>query len=81
MIIITVKQGKCAPIACGDGEIQNLDLTSCVCEPLTHEGLLIDTSADPHPGFMFAFDLHNKFTLREWANADGNYEWSLPSTE
>jgi hypothetical protein len=46
-----------------------------------HEGILIDTGADPHPGYNFAFNKEEKFTLREWANAAGKYDWSLPSEE
>jgi hypothetical protein len=45
-----------------------------------HEGVLVDMSATPHPGFMFAFNKEEKFTLREWA-VDGAYVWKLQTIE
>jgi hypothetical protein len=81
-IKITVKKGHCAYAECPAGEIQNIDITSanaCACEPLVHEGFLIDAGSVPHPGFKFAFEKEAMFTLREWAVSEGQFEWSLPS--
>jgi hypothetical protein len=36
---------------------------------------------DPHPGYQWAFHKQEKFTMREWANAAGEYDWALLSDE
>jgi len=76
---VHVNRGFCPKIACAEGTIKNLDLTSttaCECQPMPHEGMLIDLSKDQRKAF--AFDLKVKFTLREWTKSTsaGDYEWS-----
>jgi hypothetical protein len=88
MVTINVKKGFCPELAtdCEAGFIQNIDVNApnaCECEPLhPAEGIVYDMAADPHPGFAFAFNKGDKFTLREWALTSGGYEWGSPvSTE
>jgi hypothetical protein len=87
IININVQRGSCPAdaAACEAGFIQNIDFTSsiaCTCEPLHPAlGTLIDAGADTHPGYSFAFDKPAQFTLREWANAAGEYDWALQTIE
>jgi hypothetical protein len=68
---------------CPDGEIQNLDLTSCMCEPMGGEGIIIDANAIMQSTTMmhhvFRFNMSEFFTVREWAttNADSSSVFKL----
>jgi hypothetical protein len=83
-ININVQRGSCSvdQEPCAEGFILNTDFTSsvaCSCDLLQLPiGTLIDTGADPHPGYKFGFEKLAAFTLREWPNAAGEYDWSLP---
>jgi hypothetical protein len=85
IVTVKVKKGFCPALVneCEAGYIQNIDVNAenaCECEPLhPAEERLIDFAAVPHPGFAFAFNKGDKFTLREWALTTGVYEWNIPA--
>lgn len=76
-VTVKVLVGKCkAPEpACAKDMIQNLDITSCQCEPLpTPKGMLLDFATEERKEFHF--DFNALVTLRVWANAEG--KWDMP---
>jgi hypothetical protein len=76
-LTVNVAKGFCKATTCKEGLLQNLDVESCKCEPVKAPiGELFD--ARDLKSFNLYFKNGVEFTLREWANSDGKFEWTLP---